>query len=227
MTLAFDVYGTLIDTQGVVTELEKVMGREAEAFSKTWRDKQLEYSFRRGLMNDYQPFSVCTRDALNYSLTYYEIELSDEEKNRLLNSYKILPAFKEVKNGLERLNTKGYKLYAFSNGTFEAVEELLVLAGIRKFFIDIVSVDTIKTFKPSPLVYGFLLEKTKAKREDTWLISSNSFDVIGANSFGLKTIWIQRSEENLFDPWDVEPTIRSNCVEEIANYYLDLPDKFV
>ena len=47
-TLAFDVYGTLINTHGVVSLLENMVGDNAHAFSTTWREKQLEYSFRRG-----------------------------------------------------------------------------------------------------------------------------------------------------------------------------------
>ena len=50
ITLAFDVYGTLIDTHGVTVELEKHVGSSADGFSRMWREKQLEYSFRRGLM---------------------------------------------------------------------------------------------------------------------------------------------------------------------------------
>lgn len=80
ITLAFDAYVTLINTHGVVATLEKWIGDQAGAFSQTWRDKQLEYSFRRGLMLNYQPFSVCTRDALEYSCQLYNIHLSDEQK---------------------------------------------------------------------------------------------------------------------------------------------------
>jgi 2-haloacid dehalogenase len=51
ITLAFDVYGTLIDTHGVVSALQKITGPEkAKVFSRIWREKQLEYSFRRGLI---------------------------------------------------------------------------------------------------------------------------------------------------------------------------------
>ncbi|MBD3610314.1 MAG: HAD-IA family hydrolase, partial [Gammaproteobacteria bacterium] len=66
-TIAFDVYGTLIDTHGVKLVLEKHVGEQATAFSNLWRDKQLEYSFRRGLMQNYQNFAVCTRNALDYT----------------------------------------------------------------------------------------------------------------------------------------------------------------
>ena len=66
-TLAFDVYGTLIDTHGVVTLLEELVGDKAKEFSRTWRDKQLEYSFRKGLMQNYETFAVCTSQALDYT----------------------------------------------------------------------------------------------------------------------------------------------------------------
>ena len=85
-TLAFDVYGTLIDTHGVVTALQKTVGDQALQFSQTWRDKQLEYSFRRGLMQNYQSFSVCTRQALDYTCARFKAPLTDDEKRDLLDS---------------------------------------------------------------------------------------------------------------------------------------------
>ena len=66
-TLALDVYGTLIDTNGVLLKLREHLGNQAEAFSALWRDKQLEYSFRRGLMNKYVDFSICTQEAFTYT----------------------------------------------------------------------------------------------------------------------------------------------------------------
>lgn len=54
ITLAFDVYGTLIDTNGVVEVLHNIVGDKAGDFSRSWREKQLEYSFRRGLMKKYE-----------------------------------------------------------------------------------------------------------------------------------------------------------------------------
>ena len=79
-TLAFDVYGTLIDTHGVVTLLEELVGDKAKEFSRTWRDKQLEYSFRKGLMQNYETFAVCTSQALDYTCASYGATLSAEQK---------------------------------------------------------------------------------------------------------------------------------------------------
>ena len=92
---------------------------------------------------------------------------------------------------------------------------LLTTAGIRNFFIDIVSVDDIKTFKPNPDVYHYFIEKTAASNSSTWLISSNPFDVIGAISAGWKAAWVKRSANVIFDPWGIEPSLVVNSLSEL------------
>ncbi len=209
-TLAFDVYGTLLDTHGVVIALEKHIGDQAMDFSRTWRDKQLEYSFRRGLMQHYENFAVCTRDALDFTSAYFKADLSSEVKQELLEAYKVLPAFDDVVTGLALAKKAGFRMFAFSNGSADAVESLLKNAGIRSYFLGIVSVDEVKSFKPNPGVYSHFLRKTGSVGSDTWLISSNSFDVIGAVSFGMRSVWIKRSKDAIFDPWGIEPTLTVN-----------------
>jgi 2-haloacid dehalogenase len=171
ITLAFDVYGTLIDTHGVIVELEKHIGARAADFSQTWRNKQLEYSFRRGLMQQYKDFSVCTNDAFKYTCLYYKAKLSDKDKQGILNTYKILPAFDDVIEGLDKARSEGFSLYAFSNGSAEAVESLLSSAAIKKYFLDVVSVDEVKSFKPNPVVYQHYLSRTGSVADKAWLVS--------------------------------------------------------
>lgn len=207
ITLAFDVYGTLINTQGVVAKLQEFTGNTADEFSRIWRDKQLEYSFRRGLMQNYENFATCTSNALDFTCSYLKVSLSNEQKNELLKSYRTLPAFDDVATSLEQLKAAGFRLYAFSNGSSDAVEELLVAAGIRDYFLGIVSVDEIKTFKPNPAVYHYFLRQSGASCSSAWLISSNPFDVIGAISAGMKSAWVQRSRDAVFDPWGIEPSV--------------------
>ncbi len=114
--LAFDVYGTMIDTNGVVLALRYMVGDRASAFAEKWRDKQLEYSFRKGLMQNYEPFSVCTRQALDFTDAYYQSELTEAQKTELLDVYRSLPVFTDVKPGLEALKESGADLYAFPTG---------------------------------------------------------------------------------------------------------------
>jgi 2-haloacid dehalogenase len=215
-TLAFDVYGTLIDTHGVVALLEIMVGDKAKAFSTTWRDKQLEYSFRRAAMQNYVTFATCTAQALDYACAYYKVELSEEQKSSLMAIYAVLPAFDEVKEALLKFKAKGFRLFAFSNGKGEAVEKLLENAGVKELFLGIVSVDDLKTFKPNPGVYAHFLRSAQVKGEEAWLISSNPFDVTGSISAGLKSAWIQRSSEAIFDPWEIQPTIKVSSLLELT-----------
>ena len=129
--LAFDIYGTLIDTQGVVTRLRDYVDDRAEDFSRTWREKQLEYSFRRGLMRSYENFGVCTSQSLEYTSAYLELPLTPDQKAALLAEYRVLPAFADVKESLVGLKDGGLSLYAFSNGTADAVETLTLCGEIR------------------------------------------------------------------------------------------------
>lgn len=216
-TLAFDVYGTLINTHGVLTALEELVGEKAKAFSNSWRDKQLEYSFRKALMQNYENFGVCTSQALDYTCAYYGTDLSDEQKKNLMGLYRVLPAFDDVKEGLTRLKAAGFRLYAFSNGAADALDVLLNNAGIRDLFLGVVSCDDIKSFKPNPAVYSHFLRKSGSTGGDAWLISSNPFDVIGAISAGMKSAWVQRSPEVVFDPWGIEPTITVKSLVELDN----------
>ena len=89
ITLGFDIYGTLIDPYGVTTKLAEYTEQSAE-FSRIWRDKQLEYTFRRGLMRRYENFAVCTRNALDYTDSLLDIGLDNDAKQALI---KFGPAF--------------------------------------------------------------------------------------------------------------------------------------
>lgn len=214
-TIAFDVYGTLIDTRGVNELLTTLVGEKANDFSNMWRTKQLEYSFRKALMRRYDNFSVCTRQALDYTCQYFNETLSSNNVNLLLTAYKTLPAFTEVEACLLSLK-KSHTLVAFSNGNKSAVEQLLLAANIAHHFDDIVSTDDISSFKPNPDVYQHLLSKTASVNKHTWLISSNPFDILGAINCDLNTVWVRRLASDIFDPWDQQPNEIINSLTELT-----------
>lgn len=220
VTLGFDVYGTLIDTHGLVPVLRDLVGDRAEAFSQAWRDKQLEYAFRRGLMDEYVDFGVCTRQALQFTRASFGAEFDEDQIQDLIGRYKRLPAFADVRDGLTKLREYGFRLYAFSNGTEAAVDSLLDAARIRDLFVDIVSVDDISSFKPDPAVYNHFLSRTGTAGTDAWLISSNPFDVIGAVSAGMRAAWLQRTPDAVFDPWEIEPSITVDNLYDLGERIL-------
>ncbi|RUR37790.1 haloacid dehalogenase type II [Vreelandella populi] len=216
--LAFDVYGTLIDTLGVTTELERRLTDASKAgeFAKRWREKQLEYSFRHGLMSAYVPFEECTHDALAFTNRALQAGLSDNDRDHLMAVYGELPAFPDVVPALDQLRDAGIRCVAFSNGTSDAVSKLLTRAGVESHMDEVVSVDDIKRFKPDPAVYAYLRSRLETRPEQTWLVSSNAFDVIGATHAGLRSAWIRRHSDAPFDPWGVEPDMTVPDLEALA-----------
>jgi 2-haloacid dehalogenase len=216
LTLGFDIYGTLIDPHGVVVQLSEVLGDRANDFSQVWRQKQLEYTFRRGLMRRYENFSVCTRDALDYTDLLMQTRLDDATKQSLLQSYRVLPAYEDVKQSLQVVSDKGYRLFALSNGLADAVQQLLEHARIDHFFEGVVSVDSIQTYKPNPDVYHHFVETTNSELEQCWLVSSNAFDVIGAVSVGMKAAWLKRFDEMVFDPSEFQPSVTIRSLVDLA-----------
>jgi 2-haloacid dehalogenase len=103
ITLAFDVYGTLVDPSGMAKHLAPELGVQAVDFADLWREKQLEYSFRRGLMQNYADFSICTSDALNFTCHRFKAVISRERQNELLRLYQHLPRFDDVTPALYRI----------------------------------------------------------------------------------------------------------------------------
>lgn len=213
--LAFDVYGTLIDPFRMEEHLRAAFGEKAQVASELWRSKQIEYSFRRALMKKYRPFDACTADALRFVGAQLGVSLSEKDQAHLLSKYQELPAYPDVAVALDELAAQGFTIAACSNGTESAVRASLGNAGILPRFSKIVSVDPIRTFKPDPAVYEYLVAELRARREMVWLISSNPFDVIGAKACGLRTAWVQRDAKRVFDPWEYEPDAVVHMIEEL------------
>ena len=112
-------------------------------------------------MQKYRDFSVCTRQALEYACRFLGVDISAEDKTRLMETYNVLPPHPDVKAGLSRLQTGGYRMFAFSNGRAEDVRNLLRNANIDGYFEGIVSADEVKSYKPSPGVYAHFLRRTQ------------------------------------------------------------------
>lgn len=214
-TIAFDIYGTLINPMVLDEVLFEMVGNKNLIFNELWRVKQLEYSFRKAAMKTFNHFSECTLQALIYTDKYFQTRLTDDQKSRLLGMYRILPPYEEVPSFLEAIRRKGLQIVAFSNGTKDDLTSLFEHGNIIDFFDFVVSVDEVKTFKPSPEVYQLLVEKCETGKENIWMISSNPFDVIGAGNFGLNTVWIKRNPKEVFDPFGYQPDYEVRGLEEV------------
>lgn len=217
--VGFDVYGTLVDPLALAEPLQALVGEQAVQFASLWRTKQLEYSFRRGLMRRYVDFDICTRQALRYTQQALRCELPESDQGRLLEAYLYLPVFPEVVASLAALKIQGHRLMAFSNGVEASIRALLANAGVLPHLEDVVSVDDLHTFKPDPEVYAYLARRTGRAPAETWLVSSNAWDVIGAKAVGLRAVWVKREPDTVFDPWEVEPDVVVSRLDELPAWF--------
>lgn len=203
--IGFDVFGTLVDPTGVADPLRPFAGERTETLVGEWRRSQLEYAFRRAAMEQYRPFDRVTRAALDRALVVTGVDIPEADREDLVAAWTRLPAFSDAAPAIDALRARGHRCVAFSNGTAKGLETLLDDAGLAPHLDDVLSVETVGTYKPAPAVYDHLVAAGGADRDATWLVSGNAWDVIGAGTAGLATAWLQRDERTSFDPWDYTP----------------------
>lgn len=186
----FDAYGTLFDTRSIVGTVEEAFPGRGDYLTQIWRLKQLEYSWLRSVADDYSDFDIVTRDALRYSLGTIGMEADEGVLKRLAHAYNQLALYDDVLPMLTALT--GRRLAIFSNGTPSMLEALLVNAGIRSRFEQIISVDAVRVFKPSPRTYQLACETLELPADKVLLVSSNGFDIYGGALCGLQTARVER-----------------------------------
>src|SRR5271154_239342 len=137
--LVFDAYGTLFDVHSVLARCEAFWPGMGAQLSQLWRTKQLEYSWQRSLMNRYAPFSEVTAEALEYSCASMKLKLGNGEKQALMDEYRRLALYPDVKTAIGKFNTK---LAILSNGSPDMLDPLVAQSGLS--FDAVLSVDELK-----------------------------------------------------------------------------------
>ena len=200
--IIFDAYGTLFDVNSAAEKCKSKIGDKWENFANYWRKTQLEYTWLRSLMGRHKDFWQITEDSLDKSMKAFNIDSA--MKNELLDLYKILTPYSEVKETLKNLKDKKYKLAILSNGTPALLNELVKSNDLQDLFDDIFSIEEVKIYKPSSKVYDIPIKKYKMKKEDAAFLSANTWDVSGGGNYGFSSVWVNRNN-NIFDNLDYTP----------------------
>lgn len=189
--VVFDAYGTLFDVDAVVGALEGRFPGKSYDISKAWRTRQLEYTWLRSLMGLYEDFWKVTESALVATCNAMKLPLDVCARNELMEAYLHLNPFPDVKQALRSLS--GTPLAILSNGSPKMLESVVKNVDLDGAFSQVISVDDVKTYKPSPLAYELAVKRMGAPAASIGFVSSNFFDVAGAKAFGFRTYWINRS----------------------------------
>ena len=136
-------------------------------------------------------------------------------KSELLDLYKILSPYPEVKETLKLLKEKNYKLSILSNGTPSLLKGLVSKNNIE-VFDDIFSVEEVGIFKPDSNVYDIPVKKYEIEKNEVAFLSANTWDVSGGGNYGFNAIWVNRNN-NIFDNLDYSPENQINNLKHLLD----------
>ena len=210
--IIFDAYGTLFDVNSAAEKCKGKIGDKWEDFANYWRTTQLEYTWLRSLMNRHKDFWKITEDSLDKSMKFFKIDNS--MRNDLLDLYKVLSPFSEVKETLNKLKKKDFKLAILSNGTPSLLGDLVKNNNLENIFDDIFSIEEVGIFKPDSKVYELPVKKYNIKKDEILFLSANTWDVSGGGNYGYNSVWVNRNK-NIFDNLDYQPLDEIHDLSEL------------
>lgn len=189
--IVFDLYGTLLDVSALAGHVRaEVAPVDADAFVALWRRKQLEYSWLHTLMDRYVDLWQVTQAALRHTARHFDVSLDPTVEPRLMEGWLRLPPFDEVATALTDLAQR--PLAILSNGS-----SWMLAAGLptdlRARFREVLSVDLVAAFKPTPRVYRLAAERLGLPPHRILFVSANQWDIAGAAAFGLRVAWLDRT----------------------------------
>ncbi len=212
--IIFDAYGTLFDVNSAAEKSKNKIGNKWEAFANYWRTTQLEYTWLRSLMHRHKDFWQITEDSLDKSMKVFNI--NKDMKTELLNLYKKLSPFSEVKETLKNLKKKEMKLSILSNGTPELLNELVASNKLDAIFDDIFSIEEAGIYKPNSKVYDLPVNKYKIKPNEIIFLSANTWDVSGGGNYGYNSVWVNRNN-TVFDNLDYKPFKEIKSLQQLLD----------
>ena len=212
--IIFDAYGTLFDVNSAAEKCKDTIGDKWESFANYWRTTQLEYTWLRSLMNRHKDFWQVTEDSLDKSMQAFKIDSA--MRNELLDLYKVLSTFPEVKEVLNKLKEKNYKLAILSNGTPFLLNELVKSNNLDNIFDNIFSIEEVKTYKPDPKVYNIPIKKYQIQKNEVAYLSANTWDVSAGGNYGFNPVWVNRNN-SIFDNLDYVPKYQVKHLGELLD----------
>ncbi|WP_077034155.1 haloacid dehalogenase type II [Pelomonas sp. KK5] len=218
--IVFDLYGTLCDVHSVAQQCERFFPGQGQALSQRWRQKQLEYTWLRSLMDRYEDFEQVTEDGLVHSCEQLGLALDEARRRTLCEAYLRLSPFPEVPAALRALQDMGLPLAILSNGSPRSIDAVVEHAGLRERFAQLISADDAAVFKPDRRVYALVEQRLALDRSSILFVSSNAWDATGAGHFGFPTCWVNRRGD-AFEQMGQRPTHEVRGLDELPAFLLD------
>ena len=199
-TCMFDAYGTLFDVHAPVGRVASKIGENADAVSKLWRQKQLEYTWLRSLMGEHAVFWQVTGEALDYALAAYGID-DRPLREELMDLYLTLDAYPDAREALADLKAAGFTTGILSNGSPGMLNAAVKSSGLAEHLDYVLSIEDVGIYKPDGRVYGMVVNSGAAAAADNvCFVSANTWDAQAAAQYGFQVARINRfglADENI------------------------------
>ena len=187
----FDAYGTLFDFASAAASCCAVPQDKAAALTALWRDKQLQYTWLRGLQGLHADFWQVTGDALDFSLETLGLQ-STGLRDELMALYRTLKCFPEVPGVLASLKQAGFVTAILSNGSPSMLDDAIAGSSLGDVIDHVLSVEAAGVFKPYPSVYRLACDRLGLPASAIAFQSSNAWDAHAASAFGMRVVWCNR-----------------------------------
>jgi 2-haloacid dehalogenase len=214
--VAFDAFA-IFDARPIYEMCENLFPRRGAELAQAWRTRQFEYQWLRALAGRYVNFWDATRDALVFAASSQHVEMTVEQRDKLMDGYLQLRAWPDVKPALETLRSLGLKLAVLSNATPQILRRGIANSGLQGAFDGLVSTDVIQSYKPDSRAYQLGMHTLGLRKEEILFVAFAGWDVAGAKWFGYPTFWNNRTaaaEEQL----GVTPNASGATLNELVEY---------
>ncbi len=221
--LAFDIFGTVLDLRGsLIGPIENFLSDHLDAlvspevFWNFFRRRQRLEQYQDSLMQlGHSGYLETTRRAFLYTARNFNIEPTKDETISWMDAWNGLTCFSDIANSFANMRSH-YKMAAVSNGDARFID-YLIRERIRTDFDFVFSVETVGVFKPHPAVYRQAVADMGLEAYEVIMVSSNSFDILGARASGMCAAFVNRTSEP-YEESDMLPNIETSNMDELASY---------
>jgi 2-haloacid dehalogenase len=188
----FDAF-VVFDPRPIWQRAETMFPRQGAALANAWRTRQFEYTWLRSTMQRYADFWTVTRDALDVAAQQVGVDMSNAQRDALMDGYRTLTAWPDAIAGLRALKSRGMRLAFLSNFTPAMLSQASHSAGVADLFEQAISTDRALTYKPDPLAYALGPSVLGLEKRDMVFAAFAGWDAVGACTFGYPTCWVNRT----------------------------------
>lgn len=190
----FDAFA-VFDPLSITRQIQRLFPERSQEVGRTFRTHLYEFMWLRALGNRYVDSQQIVSDALTTSARLLGIEVTETQRQGLVQSFLEMKAFPDVSDGLQTLRRAGVKLALVSNLSPKVLQAAIANSRLESHFDEVLSTERVNSFKPDPRAYQLGLDALHLQKDEALFVPYAAWDAAGAKWFGYPTFWLNRSSQ--------------------------------